>query len=178
MAVEPSPAIREWVGAASRDLAGSAPRLRWTAPGNAHWTLAFLGEQPERRLQEVQDAMGRAAKTVAPFDAALGGLGAFDSWGKARVIWAGLNSGAAELARLAAALSSELRQRGFEVEEREFSAHLTLARSRVPARLEALRDAPLPPLPPPGRVAELKLLRSFLEPAGARYEEVWACPLG
>lgn len=178
MAVEPSPAMRDWVGAASRGLAASAPGLRWTPPKNAHWTLAFLGDLPERRLAEVQDAMARAAKAVAPFDAALAGLGAFDSWGKARVVWVGLASGSAELARLAAALGCELRQRGFALEEREFSAHLTLGRSKVPARLDDLKEAPLPPLPPPARIAELRLLRSFLEPAGARYEEVWACPLG
>lgn len=178
VAVEPSPAVREWVRVAGEVLRPKARRLRWVAPENAHWTLAFLGEQPDERVPAAREAMERAAAGRPPVMLALGSLGAFSSWRNARVLWVGLSSGERELVELAENLARELRSRGFVLEEREFSAHLTLARARAPMRLEALERAALPPPPGPARVAELSLMRSHLSPKGARYERVWGCALG
>lgn len=177
VSVEPSPEVREWARSAAEGLKPKAARLRWLPPENAHWTLAFLGEQPEERLPAVREAMERAAEGRRPFSVSLGGLGAFSSWRKAKVVWVGLSSGERELVELAHALEAELRGRGFALEDREFSAHLTLARAKAPERLEALEGAALPPRPSPSLVTELALMRSRLEPKSARYERLWGCPL-
>jgi hypothetical protein len=38
------------------------PSLRWVAPDNFHFTLLFLGEQPEARLPAIEQAMQVAAR--------------------------------------------------------------------------------------------------------------------
>jgi RNA 2',3'-cyclic 3'-phosphodiesterase len=178
VAVEPSEAVRAWVAGTAAQLQSAAPGLRWVAAENAHWTLAFLGDQPDEKLPELREAMREAAKASAPFAISMGGLGAFDSWRRARVVWVGLAAGEDKMGALAGALREALEARGFPIERREFSAHLTLARAREPKRLEALAEEKLRALPPPMLVSELALMRSFLSPKGARYERVWGCSIG
>ena len=49
--------------------------FRWTVPDSWHVTLAFLAEVPERRLEELQERLDRAARRRTPFDLRLGGGG-------------------------------------------------------------------------------------------------------
>ena len=172
-------ALRGWLGTVAGALERVRPDLRWLQPEKAHLTLAFLGEQPQDRVEAIREAMAAAARGSAPFRLELGGLGAFDSWSRARVIWLGALHGAAELTSLAERLQRELRNRGFRLEERRFRAHLTVGRARVPedARDLEARSPRLPPAPPLD-VREIALVRSFPEPAGSRYERVASVPLG
>lgn len=175
VAIEPPCALRGWVAEATRRLEPLASGLRWVPPANAHLTLAFLGEQPAGRLEPLREAIRRAAARPA-FGLGFGGLGAFDSWRRARVVWLGVTDGAEELRALAAALKDGLERGGFPVEKREFSAHLTLARAREPRALKALEGAALAS-PAAIQVRELSLMRSHLDPKGARYEALWRCAL-
>lgn len=88
-----------------------------------HLTLAFLGEVPAERFRGVLDAA--AAVPPASFDLRIDRLGAFR---RSRVAWAGTTRLHPALAALQAALESELRERGFTLEERPFAPHVTLAR--------------------------------------------------
>jgi 2'-5' RNA ligase len=88
-----------------------------------HLTLAFLGEvAAERQAQAIRAAQEtRGGAFTLPLDR----VGSFR---RARVAWAGTSSPPAALLDLQADLARGLAERGFVLEDREFAAHLTLAR--------------------------------------------------
>lgn len=146
--------------------------MSWVAPENFHVTVKFLGNVDEARVQSVIDALHTAARRHAPLDLEIGGLGAFPSATRARVLWAGLIVGAAPLGAVAASVDDELAPLGFPREDRPFSPHITLARVREPRRAPELAEALGAAS---GRrfghvaVSDIALMRSDLSPRGARY---------
>jgi 2'-5' RNA ligase len=122
----------------------------------------------------VRAALDRAVAGTVPFTVTVAELGAFPSPGRARVIWAGITDGAAELTRLAGRVDRELAAIAFPADDRPFSPHVTLGRVREPRRQPRLADALAPRAAPFGAVAvdRLCLMRSQLSPRGARYSEL------
>ncbi|HEU4945727.1 MAG TPA: RNA 2',3'-cyclic phosphodiesterase [Kribbella sp.] len=106
--------------------------LRWATEENWHITLAFLGEVPEYKTDELAERLERAAGRQKPIDLQLGGSGAFPSVADARVLWTGVRDEAAALPHLASATKAAANKAGVPVEGRKFSAHVTLARVRRP----------------------------------------------
>jgi len=95
-----------------------------------HMTLAFLGGLEPAALARAQSLAPEV--TGVPFSMTLDGVGAFRN---AQVAWAAPGEVPRELRNLQAALSATLREAGFELEERAFAPHVTLARrigKRVP----------------------------------------------
>ena len=180
--MEPTPAIR---GAAA-ELAARGVRAGGFAavlvkPEALHFTLAFLGEIPEARRGAVEGALA-GAPNVPPFTAGVAGLGAFPGPERARVLWAGVRDGAAELTALAGGVRAALRALGgtaVDSETRPFTPHLTLCRFRAPAALKSLElfagltDTVMGRCP----IQEFVLFRSILTSGGARHERLRAFPL-
>ena len=161
-----------------RALVGGAS---WVAPDNLHITLKFLGRVDPPRLELVEASLARAVRGVGTFELAIQGLGAFPSPSRARVIWAGVSVGADGLAKLADGVERELAALGFPLENRNFSAHVTLARIREPRRaLNVVRAVEEGTGVAFGalRVERVALMRSDLGPRGARYTELASCALG
>ena len=89
-----------------------------------HITLAFLGEVPEERLDDVRAAMDGCGGGAFPVT-----VGALDRFrGREGDTLILRTDGGKELTALQRALSQNLRSRGFVLEERAFRPHLTLAR--------------------------------------------------
>jgi 2'-5' RNA ligase len=151
------------------------------APENFHVTVKFLGNIDDSRVQGVIDALHTAVRGHAPFDIEVGGLGAFPSATRARVLWAGFVGGTAPLAALAASVEDALAPLGFPREGRAFSPHITLGRVREPGRAPALAEALGAAA---GRrfgrvaVAATALMRSDLSARGARYIALASVVLG
>lgn len=104
-----------------------AERLRWTEAEGWHFTLVFLGEVEGRRLPELTERLGRAARRHAGHTLRLAGGGRFGD----RTLWVGVGGERQTLAHLAGSASAAARRTGIDVEERPFHPHLTLARSRT-----------------------------------------------
>jgi 2'-5' RNA ligase len=102
-------------------------RVSFVVRGSLHFALAFLGEQPG---SEEALVTGEVLRETRPFDLALSGVGAFPNTARPRVLWLGVTDGAAELMDAAERLRRALRQRGFQIEDRKFRAHLTIGRVR------------------------------------------------
>jgi RNA 2',3'-cyclic 3'-phosphodiesterase len=100
-----------------------------------HITLRFLGDVTDDLLPLVVEAARTVAVTSAPFRLTVGGLGAFPTQSAPRVVWVGIEAGPGldALRALHAALERELGSRGFPLEERPFSPHITLGRTRPQA---------------------------------------------
>ncbi len=146
--------------------------VSWVKRDNLHYTLRFLGELGEDGGRRAERAAREAAAKHAPFDAALGALGAFPKPDRARVLWAGLSQGDAPFRALARDLEAALRAQGFERADKPFAPHLTLGRvrDRDADWSAALAAAKAPSAP--WRVGELRLVKSTLTPKGSIYETV------
>ena len=119
-----------------RQVAQVLPSVRWVVPESMHLTLAFLGELADSQLAEAIRATEIATQQVTAFSYSLSRLGIFGSLRQPRVIWMGIEEASGTLQRLHRILNRELEQRGFKVDTRPFSAHLTLAHIKVPLSLD------------------------------------------
>ncbi len=113
-----------------RDLRPLA-KARWSPVHNLHITVKFIGEFPEERLPELIAAL--QAVRSEPFEIRIGSFGWFPG-----VLWAGVDAGD-KLISLAGQTDSALEPIGVEREKRPYTAHLTLARTKAPIALAALR---------------------------------------
>lgn len=104
-------------------------QVRWVEGKNLHITLKFLGQVEISRMEQVGYVLERMAGEFEPFEARTGGVGAFPSLGRARVVWYGVKEGGERLTALAQAAEESLEGLGFEREGR-FHAHITLGRVR------------------------------------------------
>jgi len=171
---------RAELGLAIERLRRAARNVAWVAPGNLHITLKFLGDVDEARVEAIAASLRQALAGAPAFDAVVGGLGAFPTPARARVVWAGVRAGAEAMVGVAGRVEAALASFGFPQEARPFSPHVTLGRVRVPRRdpglAEALGDGE-------GRefgtvrVERVLLVRSRLSPRGSEYSELAAVPL-
>jgi len=112
--------------------------LRWSPVENLHITTKFIGEWPEARVAELRSALRQVA--MAPIEIAIRGLGWFPNQKRPRVFYAGVES-PPELGALAVATERALASIGVPVEDRPYRPHLTLARVKDTAPLNALNNA-------------------------------------
>ncbi len=107
--------------------------LRWTLPEQWHLTLSFLPAVAPRRLEELIERLGRAARRRESPMLSLAGAVAFPRPARARVLGVGVaEDGETELRRLATGTYAAAARSGAEVDSRRFHPHLTLARLREP----------------------------------------------
>jgi 2'-5' RNA ligase len=132
VAVTLGESIESQARAALERLKGLAPRARWVPPENLHLTLSFLGEVEAERVPALAEALQRVGSAHAPLVLTVGEGGSFGSPSHPRVLWADIRGDTAALGALQAEVVEALRPLGFPPEERAFTAHLTLARARLP----------------------------------------------
>lgn len=114
------------------DVRRDAGAFGWTEPFQWHLTLAFLRSVPQRALDEVVERLERTAAKHRALTAAIAGGGAFPHVGRAKVLWAGIETDADGLARLAAGVRAAAAKAGAPPSGERFVAHLTLARISRP----------------------------------------------
>ncbi|OQA31161.1 MAG: 2'-5'-RNA ligase [Betaproteobacteria bacterium ADurb.Bin341] len=137
-------------------------------PETLHLTLAFLGEIEPGRLNQAEEAAdGIDAKA---FDFSLDRLG---YWPHNHIFWAGCTRREVRLQGLAQELGDRLRERGFALERRSFSPHVTLVRKMAAA------PQPLPDLPAcRWHCGEFTLVRSLSAGSGVEYQKLASWKLG
>ena len=154
-----------------------AKRQAVTNPENTVFSIKrFMGrkygEVSEEQAPRLAAALDAAVGAARPFEIGLGGVGAFPSLARPRVVWLGAERHPA-LELLANDVETALRPFGFEAELRPFQPHITLGRARQGAKpaafgkLEALAarvsyEASVP-------VRSVDLMESELRPEGAVY---------
>jgi 2'-5' RNA ligase len=162
--VPPEPVVEdleEFLGP-RRDATRDTQPLRWTLPEHWHLTLAFAGSVPDRSYDDLVARLERAAAKRSPVAARVAGGGAFPNVGRARVLFAGVDTDAEELRRAATGARAALAKAGVEVDGQRFRPHLTLARMRRPVEATnwvRLLDAYSGP---PWQVEEVCLVASHL----------------
>src|SRR4051794_28862861 len=128
--------IRERIRSYIESLRPLVPEIRFVAPESLHATLKFIGEFPEQRLDELKSALADVGGSA--FQLSFRGNGFFTPRSP-RVFWVGIDAGH-ELRALASAVDAATAKVGVAHEEREFSPHLTLARTGSGRPQGAKRD--------------------------------------
>jgi RNA 2',3'-cyclic 3'-phosphodiesterase len=132
-------AVTEALGRLSQRLAPYVPsRLRWVPPASMHITLKFLGDVLPSMVEAVADVARRASDMTGPVALPVGGLTAFPSPARPRVLSVALHDVEGKIARVARFLEDEFEPLGFAREGRAFRPHITLARASRQERLPSL----------------------------------------
>ncbi len=120
-------AVRSKLSAYMDRVRAYAPDAKWARVEGLHVTLKFIGEVKEEKLAPIKAALAQVK--AAEFEVGFENIGFFPNAKSPRVFWAGVKADES-LAQLAKAVDDELVKLGFAPEERSYSPHLTLARSR------------------------------------------------
>lgn len=184
VAIDLSDAARRELATLQERLRRQALPVRWTEPAGAHLTLKFLGATDRDRVPAIAEALGMVAARSSPFTIYTSAPGAFPNVRRPRVLWLGLAGPLERLAAVQEAVDMALESLALPRETRPFRPHLTLGRVRegatigdpgaLAAAFAALGKRPAAPLP----VTALRLMRSELQRAGARYTPLAILPFG
>jgi 2'-5' RNA ligase len=156
--------------------------IRWVPTQNMHLTLKFLGDTSTAYLDFLKQLLAREADSHPQFDLQLGGLGAFPTSRRPRLLWVGIHA-PTNLASLQRGIEAGASRLGYEQEERDFSPHLTIGRVRQnasPLDLQKVRTAlDTIQLGNIGiaRVDSIHLFKSDLQPGGSIYTKLFSAPL-
>jgi 2'-5' RNA ligase len=151
------------------------PDIHWVRANSIHITLKFLGEIKPELVRQVEEILEPLAHLYKSFSIKVKGTGCFPNKSKPRVFWLGLEQDSGNsLTEIHAWIDDNLKPLGFSVEERDFSAHLTLGRVKKPQNFTDLFSY-LEKTPFTEQVFEVDkivLMRSELKPSGAEYSEI------
>ena len=153
--------------------------VRWVRGDGLHVTLKFLGWIEARRLQQIEAALAQALQGRPALRIRVGGLGAFPSLRRPRVLWVGLEGDG--LGELAECVEQAMDRLGFEPEKRGFTPHITLGRvngMRGWSHVEDTLKTHLTEDFGESAVEAVTLYGSTLRPDGAIYTPLWTIPLG
>jgi len=171
IAVDIPDKIRKTLGDVQRELRPLTSSARWVAPESIHITLKFVGEIPEKRLDDIDTAL--AGLSWKPFTITVRGVGFFPGMRSPRVFWAGMEAPTME--GLAEQLDTLMERSGFEKEKRAFRPHLTLARAkdtRIDSSLVSAAAKYEEHAFGSFSVDRVFLFKSTLKPSGAVYEKL------
>ena len=185
VALDLNQAIRQRIQKFVDEIRSMAPDARWISGESLHVTLKFIGECPDAKWPQIEASLGSVQ--AEPFQVTFRGAGFFPTPRAARVFWAGIEACDA-LGELAKTIDESLTGTGIPKEDRAFTPHLTLARTRggsgAPGRrkedkpnrqLAKLQDF-LTTHPPPEfgtmTAREFFLFRSELSSKGSQYTKI------
>jgi 2'-5' RNA ligase len=152
-------ALNRWANAVMHETGGTL-----TDTANIHLTLAFLGEA------DPGQAHNAALRVRAPAHELPIEQGQY--WNHNKIIWVGPAAVPVPLTDLVRQLHAALKDAAFVLEDRPFTAHITLLRkAKAPRALPLLPQIDWP-------VKEFVLVRSRTSPKGSTYEPVERFPLG
>lgn len=155
--------------------------IRWVPVENMHLTLKFLGDVSVLNVGRVKEIIRASANGYPAFAISVGGLGAFPSPLRARVVWVGVE-GPPDLISIQRMIDVETERLGYASENRPFKPHLTLgrvARNVEPKTLQkigqVLKERKVGFLGV-SQVKEVHLFRSDLQANGAVYSRLYSVP--
>ncbi len=176
IAIELPKEISDYLSRLQDKLKTTGADVKWVEPDNIHLTLKFLGEITEAQSKEIIKIMEDTCGINPAFDIALGGLGAFPRITSPRVIWVGIDAGRDEAGKIAQELEDKISGLGIAKEKKEFSAHLTIARTRsafnITALIQDLKNLAgiMPEQNLRFKASRISLIKSTLTPKGPLYE--------
>ena len=141
LAVELEDVVRERVKVLQKELRRTLPNVKWVEEDNLHVTLLFLGEVDDREIAKVCRLAQEAVNGIKPFTLSVEQFGCFPHPHRPRVLWVGVGEGKEELVEMYDALATPLSELGFRREDRPYSPHITLGRTKSDGPIAELSRA-------------------------------------
>jgi RNA 2',3'-cyclic 3'-phosphodiesterase len=171
--------VREGLEDAVRGFRQERDPVSWTAKGNMHLTLVFLGETRSERVPGIEGKLAEVAAGFAPFSLEAFGGGMFPGPRSPRILWAGFREPLELVGKLQQTITNAMMLVGFPGEDRPFHPHITIGRVRgtlPPAWgdrfLRGFADRGFGTVP----VSSVKLFESRLSKGGAIYSVIREFP--
>jgi len=184
VAVEIPAGIQSAIARSTAPLQKALPKplIRWVTQQNIHLTLKFLGDVSPANLERLAEVLKAEAITREPFSMSVGGLGAFPTPSRARIIWIGLEAPAA-LMTLLRGVEAVAARLGYASEDHTFSPHLTIGRvgqnvsgtdlQHIRIALEGTIIGTLGTV----SVDAVHIFKSDLQPGGSVYTRLYTLPM-
>jgi 2'-5' RNA ligase len=138
IAIELSEEIKDFLSRIQNQLRSTGADVKWVQPQNIHLTLKFLGERDDKKIEKIIQILEDAVKEIRQFSIRLSSIGAFPRITSPRVIWIGVSDGDTETKVVAEELEKNLAKIGIPKEDRPFSSHITIGRTRSGLNREVL----------------------------------------
>jgi 2'-5' RNA ligase len=156
--------------------------MRWTRPEQIHLTLKFLGDVSSDKLPDLSGAVAKACRSFSPLHLRAERIGFFPQIRFPRVVWAWAHDDRQQLPRLRSAVNEATQSFTAQPEEKEFTGHLTLGRTRniksAQARLLAkIADELANRFFGAWTADAVEIMRSRLSSAGSEYSRLASIPL-
>ena len=139
--------------------------VRWETWEKFHVTLKFLGEIDESKLGDIEESLRLRGEGVGTFEMAITGFGGFPNLRRPRVLFVDLSDNN-ELSKFQLALEERLQDIGFARENRKFTPHITVGRTKGYSSVRG-------PFPTPDRISfkisEIAIMRSVLHKKGSEH---------
>lgn len=142
--------------------------VKWENYEKLHFTLKFLGEVEESKIEKIESVLAESVRTYSPFRTAISGFGGFPNLRNPRVLFIGLSENH-ELLKLQCEIEERLEGFGFKKENRAFVSHVTIGRIR--GRAQSKGSFPVPQNTS-FFIAEIALMKSLLHPEGSKYTPI------
>ena len=172
LAIELPKAILKKIEEIEAELRSTHADVRWVSPEKIHITLKFFGNIEESGIDSILKSIEEPVQNTAPFSLKVRGVGAFPNLKNPRVIWMGLVDGGEVLASFQKQIDNQLKEIGFQPEDRPFHPHLTLGRMKssrgkeeLVERMEEHKEEEFGDL----QVERVVLFKSDLRPTGPIY---------
>ena len=171
--------IKTAIGGIIDVLKKSGTDVRWVKQENIHVTLQFLGETDEALIPEISEALKKRLSSYPPFYITIAHVGCFPDKRRPRVIWVGIEE-SASLINLYKDITDEMSRFGYQKEERNFTAHLTIGRIKSNKNIHALFER-FDEISTTNfsdfSVQHVTLMKSELNSSGAKYCSLAEIPL-
>ena len=138
IAIELPKEVRDALDKLEQQLKSAQADVKWLAPENIHLTLKFLGEIDDKKSDSIIKIVNEVAANQKSFQARISSIGAFPKINSPRVIWAGIDKGDEETRKIALELENLIAKLGIPKEDRPFSSHITIGRTRSAINRERL----------------------------------------
>ncbi|MGM0437573.1 MAG: RNA 2',3'-cyclic phosphodiesterase [Bacillota bacterium] len=103
--------------------------VKWVKKENWHITVKFLGEVKEKKVSNIKNKINEISK-INKFYFQINKIGAFPSLNYPKVVYLGINRGKDKLKEVNEKVETKLSELNFEKEDRPFTPHVTIGRSK------------------------------------------------
>lgn len=165
------PAVIERIVGFQRSVLGGVDGLKLVEPENLHFTLAFLGGQPESELEKIVRTLSKVEFVGGEVE--LRGVGAFPSVANPRVVFVEVRRGSEVIAENAKRVREALDAASVWYDRSPITPHLTVARLKAPARkVSGTLMLHMDDEFGAAKITSVRLKRSELRPAGPAYTTI------
>ncbi|MCU0666821.1 MAG: RNA 2',3'-cyclic phosphodiesterase [Candidatus Omnitrophica bacterium] len=183
IAIELDLAAKKKISSLQQELKNLSCDVKWVDSDNLHLTLKFLGQVPEEQTDQICSVLEKMAKEKTPYSIALDCIGAFPNPRNPKVIWVGTRKQNQQTQNIFNQIEEDLSHLGIPREEKDFSCHITLGRSRNTLKCQRIAsgveklDKKILENPIEFTVQKITLFESKLSKEGPAYRQLKAAHL-